>query len=374
MPEAATSLRTRVGVADLADIGRGAAVLGTGGGGDPHIGGLLAGAAMRAHGPVDLAPLEDLPDDAVVLPVAMMGAPTVMVEKLPSADQVGRAIRVLTDHLGLEVTHLACIEAGGVNSLIPFVGAAELGLPLLDADGMGRAFPELQMVLPTVYGIRGTPMSIVDEKGNSGVLDTVDNRWAERFARSVTIDMGCSAMISNYWMTGAQARRALVPGTLSLAARIGRTLTAARTSGDPAGAVADLLGGTVLFTGKVTDVARRTTTGFARGEARLDGTGTDAGSELLLEFQNEFLVAVRDGRTVSTVPDLICALDTQTGEAVRTEGLRFGHRITVLAAPCDERWHSPAGLALAGPRVFGYESDPVRATPHDVPTPTEAHP
>ncbi len=164
-----------------------------------------------------------------------------------------------------------------------------------------------------------------------------------------------------------------MPGTLSLAARIGRTLTAARTSGDPAGAVADLLGGTVLFTGKVTDVARRTTTGFARGEARLDGTGPDAGSELLLEFQNEFLVAVRDGRTVSTVPDLICALDTQTGEAVRTEGLRFGHRVTVLAAPCDERWHSPAGLALAGPRVFGYESDPVRVTP-GTPTPTEAHP
>ena len=38
------------------------------------------------------------------------------------------------------------IEAGGVNSLLPLALAARLGLPVIDADGMGRAFPELQMV------------------------------------------------------------------------------------------------------------------------------------------------------------------------------------------------------------------------------------
>ncbi|VVJ21382.1 pyrimidine utilization [Amycolatopsis camponoti] len=345
---------------DLGDIARGAAILGTGGGGDPYIGRLLALSAVRSHGSVPLVPLSEVPDDAVVLPVAMMGAPTVMVEKLPSAEQVGLAARTLAAYLGKELTHIACAEAGGVNSLIPVVAAAQLGLPLVDADGMGRAFPELQMVLPTLYGIRATPMSIADEKGNRGVLDTVDNRWAERLARSATIDMGCSAMISNYAMSGTQARESLVPGTLSLCAELGALVRAARSeNADPVERVVSRLGGRRLFSGKVVDVARRTVTGFARGEARLSGMDGDEGAELVLRFQNEHLVAERDGVVEASVPDLICTLERETGEAVTTEGLRFGQRVTVIAAPADPRWHTPEGIALAGPRYFGYDIDPI---------------
>ena len=36
-------------------------------------------------------------------------------------------------------------ETGGINSFAPLVAGANLGLPVLDADGMGRAFPELQV-------------------------------------------------------------------------------------------------------------------------------------------------------------------------------------------------------------------------------------
>ncbi|MEU7785695.1 DUF917 domain-containing protein [Amycolatopsis sp. NPDC049159] len=345
---------------DLDDIARGAAILGTGGGGDPYIGRLLALSAVREHGAVPLVPLAEVGDDAVVLPVAMMGAPTVMVEKLPSAEQVGLAARTLAGYLGKELTHIACAEAGGVNSLIPVVAAAQLGLPLVDADGMGRAFPELQMVLPTLYGIRATPMSIADEKGNRGVLDTVDNRWAERLARSATIDMGCSAMISNYAMSGGQARESLVPGTLSLCAELGALVRAARAAHeDPVARVASRLGGRRLFSGKVVDVARRTVTGFARGEAKLSGMDDDTGAELVLRFQNEHLVAERDGVVQASVPDLICTLERESGEAVTTEGLRYGQRVTVIAAPADPRWHTPEGIALAGPRYFGYDIDPI---------------
>ena len=344
----------------LDDIARGAAILGTGGGGDPYVGRLLAASALRAYGPVTLCPLADVPADAVVLPVAMMGAPTVMIEKLPSMDQVALSATTLAGYLGRELTHIACAEAGGVNSLIPVVAAAQLGLPLVDADGMGRAFPELQMVLPTLYGIRATPMSITDEKGNRGVLDTVSNRWAERLARSAAIDMGCSAMISSFAMTGRQAADSMAPGTLSLCAELGRLVRDARAAhDDPVTAVVDRLRGRRLFTGKVVDVARRTVTGFARGDARLAGTDDSAGTELVLRFQNEHLVAEVDGAVVASVPDLICTLDRESGDAVTTEALRFGQRLTVIAAPADPRWHTAEGLELAGPRYFGYDIDPV---------------
>lgn len=362
---------------DVPDVAAGAAVLGTGGGGDPYIAALLARAALLEHGPVPIVPLERgaLDDDAAVYSVGMMGAPTVMVEKLPPAEQPAQAIRVLARYRGLEPSHVACLEIGGLNALLPFVAAAQLGLPVLDGDGMGRAFPEVQMVLPTTYGVATTPMSITDEKGNGGIFDTATPLWAERLARTATVEMGCSATISLYPMTGQQARTSLIPGTVSLCARIGRRLRTARAEHlDPVAEVVDEVGGRELFAGTVVDVARRTETGFARGTATVAGapTGGDPAARThsaRLEFQNEhLLVALREAADTTgegeqllvTVPDLICVLEADTGQAVTTEKLRYGQRVRVIAIPADPRWHSEAGVALVGPRYFGYDTDPVR--------------
>ncbi|GAT72032.1 hypothetical protein MHM582_0502 [Microbacterium sp. HM58-2] len=333
-------------------LARGAAVLGTGGGGDPYIGALLARQALAA-GAVTVLDLDEVPDDAHVLFVAMMGAPTVMVEKLPSLDEVIKPVQALGAQLGRPVTHIACAEVGGVNSTIPIAAAAALGLPLLDADGMGRAFPELQMVLPTLYGITASPFAFGDEKGNIGVLQTADNSWTERIARVACVEMGCSVMIAGFSMSGAAARESLVSGSLSRCIAIGERIEAAREEKtDPVAAAVELLGGRELFDGKVVDVQRATTTGFARGRARIDG---DDGVSLTLQFQNEHLVAESEGRILATTPDLIMVLEGESGEPITTEGLRYGQRVRVIAAPADERWHSSAALAMVGPGYFGYD-------------------
>src|SRR3954453_2104780 len=182
---------------ELDDLAVGAAILGTGGGGNPYVGQLLARAAIRADGPVAIVDVEEVPDDALVVPSAMMGAPTVIVEKLPSGEEALAAFTTLQAHLGREITHTMPIEAGGLNSTMPFTVAARLGIPVVDADGMGRAFPEVQMVTATIYGISATPMALADEKGNRVLLDrTVDNRWTERLARSITVDMGSPAALA----------------------------------------------------------------------------------------------------------------------------------------------------------------------------------
>jgi DUF917 family protein len=348
----------RIAEAELDDLAIGAAILGTGGGGNPYIGMLLAKQAIRDHQPVELVSLDEVDDDALVVPSAMMGAPTVMVEKLPRGDEIIRAFEALQEYLGRPITHTVSIEAGGLNSTTPFAVAARMGIPLVDADGMGRAFPEIQMVTPTMYGVSATPMALADEKGNTALLETIDNRWTERFARSVTIDMGCTAMIALYSLSGRQAKESLVAGTLSLAEELGRLLRETRAAhGDTIAAVVDRLNGYRIFTGKIADVARRTEAGFARGDARIEGVGNDADSVLELRFQNEHLVAVRDGEIVASVPDLIIVLDAETGDPITTEELRYGYRVAVVATPCDARWRTEAGLALAGPRYFGYDVD-----------------
>ncbi len=346
-----------VSAADLEPIALGGAFLGTGGGGDPHIGKLMAQAAIGQHGPVRIVDADEIPDDGLCVPVAMMGAPTVMVEKLPRGDEAREALQQLEQFLGRKATALICVEAGGMNSTIPFAVAAATGLPLIDGDGMGRAFPELQMVSFTMHDIAATPMVIADEKGNSSVINTIDNKWTERLARAQTVEMGGAALVALYPMSGAQMKQGIIRGTLSLIKEIGETIAAERKANrNPADALIARLDGRRLFTGRVVDIERRTTGGFARGKATLKGLDTDNGRSFSVEFQNEFLIA-RDesGVALATTPDLICALDADGGLPITTEQLRFGLAVSFIGMPSDAQWRSKAGLDLVGPGYFGYD-------------------
>lgn len=345
--------------ANLDDFATGATVLGTGGGGDPYIGKLMAEQAIETHGPVELIDPRDVPDDALVVPSAMLGAPTVMVEKLPRGTEAIAAFEALEAKLGEQAYATMSIEAGGLNSTVPIAVAAALGIPLVDADGMGRAFPEVQMVTLTMGGIDATPMSIADEKGNTVFTDTVDNEWAEKFARSTSIEMGGSCMIGTYAHTGSQLRKHAILDSMSLARDIGEAIRSAKErSADPVVELLDLTDGYEIFQGKITDVERRTEGGFAMGEAHIDGVNACEGRELTLEIQNENLVA-RDSERgiVASVPDLITVLDAETGDPITTEGLKYGQRVRVVGMPCDEKWRTEEGLELVGPRYFDYGID-----------------
>ena len=107
---------------------------------------------------------------------------------------------------------------------------------------------------------------------------------------------------------------------------------------------------------------RRTTSGFARGSLTIDGIDECQGSTMSIDFQNENLVARVDGAIVCTVPDLICAVATDTGEPVTTELMRYGLRVAILGFPAPDLWSTPEGIAVAGPRVFGYDTDYIPLT------------
>ena len=339
----------------LAALARGAAVLGAGGGGDPYIGTLLAGQAIAQFGDVDLVALPDLPDDAHVLMVAMMGAPTVLVEKLPGVLELATPIAELERRLGRRFTHIVAGEVGGVNSLVPVAAAAVSGLPLLDADCIGRAFPELHMALPSVLGVPASPVAFSDERGNRGLIEADDPGWAERLTRALCVEVGSSMVFATYPMSGTTARSVLVEGSMSRCIALGNAIEPGLDE-DPTERVLELLGGLPLLWGKVIDVQRSTGAGFARGTTSIsDGLRT---VELL--FQNEFLVAREAGRSLVTSPDIIAVIDEDTGQALTTEALKYGQRVCVISAPADQRWHTPDGLARVGPAAFGYDESPRR--------------
>jgi len=344
----------------------GAGILGTGGGGNPYIGRMTTTQFLAKGATVNVVDLADVPDDAVVVTVGRMGAPTVAVERIPRGDEQVHALAALEAYTGKKVTHLVSSEIGGANSTIPMVVASQTGLPVIDADGMGRAFPELQMKTFIINGIAPTPGALCDHYGQTSVFDHItDGKTFERYMRAVTIQMGGSAGYCFPLMTGQQVRDYAVPATLSLAIRLGDAILNAREQHtNPVQAALDVTGGQLLFTGKITDVERRLIGGFTRGLVSFEGIGHDTGSNLGITFQNENLIARKDDGTIlAVVPDLVCIVDADTAEPITTELLRYGMRAAILGIPAPVQMKTDAAIASVGPAAFGYPDVPFTPLP-----------
>jgi uncharacterized protein len=336
-------------------LARGCAVLGAGGGGETYLTLLQALQATEDYGPVSLIDVDELPDDALIMPCGGIGAPTVSIEKFENGDEGDR----LRDHLqfltGRPVAALMAGEIGGGNGMLPITWAARLGLPLVDADGMGRAFPEVPQVTMQLAGISPMPAVMTDERGNLVVFQAISGDWMERLERAAAVEFGGAASSTEFSLTAAQARTATIRNSVSLAIKIGEAIGRAKDS--PVAALIAEIGAFRLVSGKVSDVERHTTSGFVRGSVVIEGTGKDVGRLIRLELQNENLVALERGHVLASVPDLISVLDVETADAIATERIRYGQRVVVIAFGCDPVWRTEAGLALTGPRAFGYDFD-----------------
>ncbi|WP_214369860.1 DUF917 domain-containing protein [Pseudonocardia sp. H11422] len=337
-------------VDDLPALARGCAVLGAGGGGDPLVGVLMAREAIRRHGPVRLVDLGSLPPDGLVMPCGLVGAPTIAIEKLENGGEGGRLAAEVQALTGRPVVAIMPFEIGGSNGLIPLTWAARLGLPYVDADGMGRAFPTMPQMTMNLAGVPSSPCVMADERMNTLVIRAGSVEWTERLLRSSAAAFGGAAVAALYLMDVATARRATVQGSVSRALELGFAMACA--DGDPIDTVVDELAAVELIRGKVIDVEREISGGFVRGSVIVEDTAGE-GRLLRLEIQNENLAALEDGEVRACVPDVITVLDARTGEAIVTERLRYGQRVGVIAFPGPQVWRTPAGLAVAGPAAFG---------------------
>jgi DUF917 family protein len=338
---------------DLPVVAQGCAVLGAGGGGDPDLALAMARRAIREHGPVRVLAVDTLDPDDVLMPCGLVGSPTVATERIPSGDEAGVLCGAVEDRRGAPVVALMPYEIGGANGLFPIAWAARLGLPLVDADTMGRAFPSLRQLAVGRGEVSVTPMILTDGRGNALVIDAADDAWAERLARDSATSLGGVCAIALACMSGREARAAAVGGSLS------RALVC--------GAEPDC-GGTPLIEGRVQEIARRLDGTLIGGSATVQGTGADRGRRLRLELQSEFLLALEDGEIRAAVPDIIAVIAQQSRVPLATERLRQGQRVRVVALEAPATWRTPEGLAAAGPPAFGLDIPytPISAPVHAV--------
>ena len=232
-----------------------------------------------------------------------------------------------------------------------------MGLPVLNADGMRRAFPQIEMTVFTLAGIPAGPMSVADEKGNLCVFETTSNQMAETLARTAVIQLGLANAISCYPMTAGQIAEHAIADSMTYCRDVGMMLEAVQRNEE--GAWERFLGETGshrFFEGKVVDLDRRTTDGFARSTLVLHDLH-GSGQVMRIEVQNENLIAYVDDVPTITTPNLICLLDHETYEPLTTEAIAYGNRCHVVGMPCAPEWQRDGVLDLVGPSAFGYDVD-----------------
>lgn len=345
-------------------MARGAVFLGAGGGGDPYVGELFLSQELSEGRRARIIDAAELADDAFVVCIAGVGAPTVLIEHLVSRTTLQRVLEQVEKFYGRRPDALISAEIGGANSMFPLALGSQAGLPVVDGDGMGRAFPHLEMTTFSVYGARASPGFVMDDSGNVVSFDIVNDRLAEDVVRAVATALGSMVYGCFHPMSGAQVKRIAVLGTISQTIEIGRAIREARDrdEGPFAGLLACLSDpakhrhARVLFEGKITDVSHETRDGWHWGRAVIGNTG-DEGDQLTIEIQNEYLVARRNGRTVTVVPDLISVLDAETAEPMTAEMLAYGQRVCVIGYSAAAVMRRPECLAVFGPRMFGLDED-----------------
>ena len=249
------------------------------------------------------------------------------------------------------------LEIGGGNSIQPLMAAAHLDRPVVDADCMGRAYPEAQMTSFAVGDLKPYPLTSIDPRGVESVVYKVPSwKWMERVSRKICTEYGSVAATCKAPRSGAEIKRWAIPYTTNKAIEIGSAVrNAQQLHHDPIEAILRVEPGKRLYSGKVTDVERRTTEGFLRGQITLEGLDDSQGMLMQIGFQNEWIVAWHDDTPLVTSPDLICVLNTDSGEAIGTETIRYGQRVSVIALPPPEVFLSARGLELVGPSAFGYD-------------------
>ncbi|KAH8097081.1 hydantoinase/oxoprolinase [Cristinia sonorae] len=368
---------------DLEWIAEGCGILGCGGGGSPYPPSLVARQMLREGKLILVVDAENIPEDAMIVRCTFMGSPSVSNERLQGGVEIPSAIQALMKHLGmLDFTGTISDEIGGGNGIQPMIVAAEMGKVTLDADLMGRAYPNMYQTLPGVFNIPNglAPCAISDGIGNVVIMSSASNRSSvEHILRAATTEMGSCSGVSMAPQTRKTCQEYGVTRTVSQAWRLGRAVATCRQKSNLKSIPASILqvqNGRCLFVGKIIDVEREVTKGFTCGSVTIsplrkdeeeDGVAaehetisTDPEDRLVIPFQNENLGAYLETggkrELIVTVPDLITVLDSHTGSALMTPEYKYGLRVTVIAMAGDPKWsQTPEGLACGGPAAFGLD-------------------
>lgn len=353
---------------ETTDILLGCTLLGTGGGGSYADGIELIREDFQLKKPLQLIPLEEIPEDGYVATPYGCGAPPheddvldakfsrLTVEKeTPSV----KAFLALEEHLGKKFCAVSSTELGGANTAEAFHIACALGLPVADSDPTGRSVPDLQQTSYNIMGLPIYPLAVATQFGDTVLIPKVaDDLRAEDIVRAIAVVSGDLVGVADHPMDGSSFKKSVIPKALSYAGEIGKLLRESQEEKKSGLEISALLAkqfqGKIAFHGKISKTDWSCTGGFNVGDIFLEGVGDYQNDEYKIWMRNENIVGYRNGKLEVSVPDLICMLD-ETGMPVTNPDWVLGSVVTLLVLPAPEIWTSPRGLELLGPSAFDFD-------------------
>lgn len=346
----------------------GFSIYGTGGGGDPEWGRRIIGNDFSKGRFYNIIDPEDVEDDAFICSGGIMGSVKALEDM--SYDEIiasweddfilMKAIREMEKIKGKKVDYIIPFEAGGLNSPVIMTLAARLGIPVVNADAVGRSAPETQMTSFIGYGISLNPMPLVDNKGNTiVVMNSNESTYADEIGRFVVTKGGGMGANAHYAMSGAELKKSCIPGAISNSIRIGKMILEAKEKGkNPVAEFIEKEKGLKLFEGTVKEVVGEDKGGFYLTNVILDGFSEFISKKAKLVIKNEVMAVWVDGAIKSVFPDLACMLYTESGIGVMSSDIKEGMKITLVGLPCHDRLRfcmsTEAGKKALGGARYGY--------------------
>jgi len=339
----------------------GAAILGTGGGGDPRKGLELLLKDMRCGRKLRIASLTEISDDDMTVCPYFCGTIASTGEKrnkkIIYEDPMIEACKIMEKRLGEKIYATVAVEPGGLNMAIALHVASIMDIPLIDGDYVGRAAPELLQSTANIFGVPLLPSVMVTAHGNVVIVERfADLDEYEYIARSLSLTSGSVAVVDTP-VKGNIAKKVLIKGTVSKCIEVAKAVKEANMKGeDPIPSLIKCLNGVLLFKGIVKKYVWEDKGGFLYGEAIYVGTDEWKGHELKIWIKNENIIAWRDGKVVAAAPDPIFVVD-EKGYAITNTELKEGMKAVVIGARAPDVWITEKGLELFGPRHFGFNFD-----------------
>ena len=337
----------RITADDVDALAAGALLLGSGGGGAVALGRQLLHRLLGRPSAVRLVPAAELPPEALVVHAGVVGSPDVLGERLLNPADLAAAASAVAGYVGGELSALGVIEIGGLNGPVGVLAAAELGLPLVDGDLMGRAFPRIDQSTLALAGCPITPLALVNPAGDTVLVPRCAASMVQPLVSATVGAMGGAAVLALFPSPAGVLAEHGVAGSVSACLELGRNFLAAIASGVEPELLVDRIGGRVLADGQVDEVRPR------QGGALGAMTVTDrSGSTVRIDHLDEFLAVTVDGAVAAATPEVIVAMDASGRAVVRTDQVHTGQRLVVFTLPALHRWRANE-IDRVGPSGFG---------------------
>lgn len=307
----------------------------------------------------ELRAVGEFDDDDLIVSMGVVNNGLPLSDLRPVGDEFLMLIPLLEDALGRRIAGIMPLAVGSVNAFFPLLVGMQAGLPVVDADPMGRIFPLVNQTVFTLAGLPVGPVAASGPIGESAVLNVERPARAERLLRALAGEYGGWAATATYPMSARTLAETGVLGSMSRLVRIGRLLDSDIDTELKHEALRRTEGVRQIIRARVGDVAwhaRPTLPGQADRPASVVLIEESQGRIVQLEVRNELLMMMVDGAVRASVPDIITMLRPVDGSVAALEDLWTGNTIDIAVMPAAAPWYTPAGLELAGPQAFNLVS------------------